>query len=68
MPSSARSPAEALAAELRATSRVPVILLWVARSVEEYGIFSDKLEDAKRDHHDRFRARAWTTLSSYGAA
>lgn len=60
------TPMMSLATELITTSRVPVTLLWVARSVEEYGIFSDELEDAQRDNPN-FNAKAWTTLSSYDA-
>merc|ERR1712032_42507 len=49
------------------TSRIPVNILWVVRSIEEFSIFSTELADAQRAYK-HFKAKAWVTLSSIDAS
>ena len=49
--------------EMCKTSQTPLTLMWVVRSVDEFGIFSEELTSAQRSHKN-FNARVWITLSS----
>mmetsp|Transcript_26297 Transcript_26297/g.47376 ORF Transcript_26297/g.47376 Transcript_26297/m.47376 type:complete len:861 (-) Transcript_26297:120-2702(-) len=58
------TPMMSLALELCATSSIPVTIMWVVRTIEEFGIFSTELADARRSYKN-FKPKVWCTLSSH---
>lgn len=56
------TPMMSLGLELAKTKGIRVTLFWVVRTVEELGIFSAVLVNAKREYN-HFDAKAWITLS-----
>jgi len=58
------TPMMSLALELCVTSSIPVTIMWVVRTIDEFGIFSTELADARRSYK-HFKPKAWCTLSSH---
>lgn len=57
------TPMMSLAMEMCETCGIPVSLMWVVRSIDEFGIFSTELTHARRKH-EQFKTKSWITLSN----
>jgi len=55
------TPMMSLAIELCKSSSIPVTLMWVVRTIDEFSIFSNELADAQHCHKN-FTAKVWITM------
>lgn len=57
------TPMMSLALELCKTSAIPVTLMWVLRTIDEFSIFSDELATTQLSN-ENFTAKVWITLTA----
>jgi len=57
------TPMISLAVEMCEASTIPVTLIWIVRTIDEFSIFSTELADAQR-RYKRLTVKIWITLNS----